>query len=272
MKASRFLDLLPSPFPPARNPIAHEMMNPDLALSKPPQQEVRPANTHAIKLSEHWAVVGASGSGKTYFIARGLLEYLRRMYPDTLRYVIDSTNDVKLPQYIGEGRVRHYQHEHPPALTDGPEYTVVWSPPMDNPGHYENFLSSILYARNPAIVVIDELASLAGYARTAVPPESYIRLLKQGRKHGITVVTGSQSIQRVPEPVFTQMTHYAQFRIGISRYAHSMARMYLNHGEDEEYNYSQPVGKYGFWYRRTDGNFLAREFAGMSSFFKHSPL
>lgn len=234
---------------------------------KPSEAEPKPVNKLSIRLGEHWAIVGATGSGKTYFATRGLLEYLRRMFPTAKRYVLDTSADEHIARYVHEPRV--HEGDKIPPLLESPLYTSIWTPYVDNEEHYERYLDSILRAREPAIVLIDEIANLVGYSKSAEPPDAYIRLIKQGRKHKITVVTGTQSIQRVPEPVFTQMTHYAQFRIGASRYAASMARQYLNHSEEEQRN---PFGKYGFWYRRVDGNYAAREFAGLSSFFKFAPL
>lgn len=220
----------------------------------------RPANSLGIRLGEHVAVVGITGCGKTHF-AKGWLEYLRRQYPYAKRYVLDSTEDGMIGV---SGRLDVRGNRVPDLLRD-PSFTQIWTPDTDVPALYDAWFSKILYAREPAIVLVDEMASLnAGH--NGEPPGGFIKLLKQGRKHGVTVISLTQEIARVTPTVFRQMKHFVQFYINAEIYDLSMARRYLNIDKEQQ---RPPHGQYGFFYRRTDGIFAHREFPSMQAFFKN---
>lgn len=150
-----------------------------------------------------------------------------------------------------------------PDLLRSPTYTQVWTPDTDIAQLYDAWLHKLLYAREPAIVLIDELASLPNDMEKW---PGLIKLLKQGRKHGTTMIVLTQEIANVTLTVFRQMSHFANFRINNEIYDLSMARKYLNIAKEEQ---RPPTNQYGFFYRKTSGQFPMREFASMQAFFKN---
>jgi len=218
---------------------------------------VRPLTGMPTKLGQHWAIVGKTGSGKTRF-ALGLLGYLRRSHPKTPRYVLNSTDD-DMPEIHAPLTVRGNQS--PDVMTDG-TYTQVWTPDSDDLDEYNEWFLKILYRRQPAIVLIDEIASLSGRSRNATL-EGHIKLLKQGRKHGITVINETQSLSHVPLDIFRQMEYYVQFRINNDVHEVSTSRRYLDVDKKE---YHQPNAPYGFFLKRS-GLHTVKEYRSMRELF-----
>jgi ABC-type dipeptide/oligopeptide/nickel transport system ATPase component len=210
-------------------------------------------------MGEHWAIVGKTGSGKTHY-AKDLLEYYRVHYPHAKRYVLDSTEDG-MEGVVGKMEIRGNRI---PDLLKNAAHTQVWVPDTDVPGNYNTYFEKILYARQPAIVFVDEIASLTN-GRNTDPLDGFIKLLKQGRKHDITVINLTQEIARVPQSMFKQMTHFVLFRINNETYDISMARKYLD--VDKEH-FDHPQAKYGFKHKRTDGEYSVKEYQSSQHFFK----
>ncbi len=223
------------------------------------EAEVKPYNALAARLGQHWTVVGATESGKTRF-SLALLEFLRRQFPHVPRYVLNSTDDdmpeIKFPREIRGNYV--------PDILHDAVYTQVWTPDTDDLEAYNKWLLKILYARKPAIVLLDEIASLTGYGREVGVLEGHYKLLKQGRKHGITVINETQELSRVPLVMFRQMTWFAQFRLNNDTFETSSARRYLDVSKEE---YHQPTAPFGFHLKRTRGNFPAREYRSYHDLF-----
>lgn len=216
-------------------------------------------NKLGIHLGEHFAIVGITGSGKTH-MAKDLLEYLRRQYPHAKRYVLDSTEDG-MDGIVG--RMDYYGNKIPDLVRNS-AHTQIWTPDTDVPANYNSWFEKILYAREPAIVFVDEIASLTN-GKSGDVPDGFIKLLKQGRKHDITVISLTQEIARVPLTMFRQMKHFILFRINNETYDLARARSYLNVSKEDQ---RHPVGKYGFFYRRTDGDYSPKEFMHVQHFFK----
>lgn len=222
----------------------------------------RPYNRLGARLGEHWSIVGATGSGKTRFSV-ALLEYYRRQFPHAKRYVLDSSGDgmpeVHAPAVVEGDRV--------PDLLTRSVYTQVWQPETDILDNYNEWLLRILRARQPAIVLIDELASLTSYDTASNILEGHFKLLKQGRKHGITVINETQEIARVSLTIFRQMSWFVQFRLNRDPWEWSRARNYLNILKEEQ---NAPSAPYGFFMRRVTGNFPAREFRSYQELFANT--
>lgn len=223
------------------------------------EAEVKPHNHLALKLGQHWTIVGATESGKTRF-SLALLEYYRRQFPHVPRYVCNSTDDdmpeIKFPVEIRGNK--------PPDVLHSPTYTCVWIPDTDDLDAYNEWLLKILYMRKPAIVLLDEIASLTGYGKQVGVLEGHYKILKQGRKHGITVINETQELSKVPLVMFRQMTWFAQFRLNNDTFETSSARRYLDLSREE---YRQPSAPFGFHLKRTRGNFPAREYRSMHDLF-----
>jgi hypothetical protein len=222
------------------------------------EAEPRQYNHLAVKLGQHWSVVGKTGSGKTRF-SLALLEYYRRQFPHVPRYVLNSTDDdmpeIKFPREI--------RGNTPPDIQHDSTYTQVWIPDTDDLDAYNEWLLKILYARKKAIVLLDEIASLTGYGKQVGILEGHFKILKQGRKHGITIINETQELSRVPLVMFRQMEYFVLFRINNDAYEISTARKYL---EVERDDYRPPHASFGFHLKRT-GNFPAREYRSMHDLF-----
>lgn len=225
------------------------------------EQDYMPRPLHHIsaELGKHWAIVGKTGAGKTRF-ALALLEFLRRANPKVPRYVLNSTAD-DMPEIHAPLEVTG---DSPPALLRDGMYTQVWVPDTDNLNAYNQWMLNILQSRRPAIVLIDEVASLTGNSKHVTVLEGHMKLLKQGRKHNITVINETQELTRVPMMMFRQMEYYAQFRIGKDPHELAMARCYLDISKQEQ---RQPSAPYGFFLKR-DGLHSVQEYRSMNELFK----
>lgn len=227
------------------------------------EANVRPHNNLALQLGQHWTVVGKTGSGKTRF-SLGLLEYCRRQWPRVPRYVLNSTDD-DMPEIHAP---REYRGNHVPDIITDAAYTQVWVPDTDDLEAYNQWLLKILYRRQRAIVLLDEIASLTGYSKQIGVLEGHVKLLKQGRKMGITVINATQELSRVPLVMFRQMTYFVQFRINNDFNELARARSYLDQSREEHH---QPLAPFGFHMRRTDGSYPSREYRSMHELFGFKP-
>lgn len=219
----------------------------------------RTLNSLPTKLGQHWAVVGKTGSGKTRF-SLGLVEYLRRLNPQVPRYILNSTGD-DMPEV--HAPMTFYGNLVPDTMNGG-TYTQVWTPDTDDLDAYNEWMLKILQARRPAIVLIDEVASLTGNSKQIKVLEGHMKLLKQGRKHGITVINETQELTRVPTVMFNQMEYYVQFRINNDITQVTAARRYLDVSKAE---YKQPSAPYGFFLKRS-GLHIVKEYRSMNELFK----
>lgn len=218
----------------------------------------RQANELQLYLGEHIGVVGSTGTGKTVFVTRGLLPYLKQMYPHVPRYVIDSTGDPDMLDLIDdplpvEGNV-------PPDVLHDSRSTIVWTPRNSKiPLQYADFFNKLIDARKPGIIVIDEIASITKQALLELET-----LFKQMRKHGGTVIGETQRIAKVDSDMFSQLTHFFLFNINPEPYDLQQARSYLRVPKEE---FELPHSKYGFHYRRTRGDWPSQEYVDYHDFF-----
>jgi hypothetical protein len=187
------------------------------------------------------------------------MEYYRRLYPHAKRYILDSSGDGMPEVYAAH---RHTGDSIPPTLLS-PAYTLIWEPETDQLELYNAWLLRILQAREPAIVLVDEIASLTGYTSAGVL-EGHFKLLKQGRKHGITVINCTQEMTRVPLVMFRQMSYFVQFRLNRDPYELARARAYLDMTREE---HKAPSTQYGFFMRHTGGNFPVKEYRSYHDLF-----
>jgi hypothetical protein len=223
------------------------------------ENEARPQNFLSVHLGEHWAVVAKTGGGKTWFVVRGLLDYLHRMYPHVPIYIIDSTDDPDMEKLIPNHIL--IEGNKAPDLLYSSQRPLIWKPRNSKvPKEYAKFFLKMNDERRPQILVVDEVASITGEAENELEP-----LLKQMRKHNGTVIIESQQVAKVEPTVFRQMTHFVQGRINAEVYDMARARAYLGMTKEEHH---PPRSEFGFFYRRTSGgDFPAREFRDYREFF-----
>jgi hypothetical protein len=194
-------------------------------------------------LEDQWAIVGVRRSGKSTF-SRELLRELREAYPALRTYILDSSNDKDFRTFPG----LHIESEEAPDPIRQPGAIQVWRPPIDNIESYDAWLTRILKAEQPAIVLIDELSSLGGMSGRSFP-RGYFLVSKQGGKHGISLISCTQEAAYIPRVTLGQTTHVVRFRLLDSHDAKKVDKL-LRRPEDEWG--VDPGDKHGFFHRRTD--------------------
>jgi hypothetical protein len=88
--------------------------------------------------------------------------------------------------------------------------------------------------------------------------------MKQGRKHGITVINGTQEMTRVPLMMFRQMTHFVQMRLGNDPTDLAYARRYLGIAKEEQH---PPHSEFGLFYKRVGVKYPHEEYDSYTQFF-----
>lgn len=255
---------MPSPYPTdsiqlSKEDIIGQSYNPLEGMHAIDNEARINSDTASFQLGEHWTVAGATGSGKTVF-SRELLEQYRRKYPHVRRFVLNSTADEQFNDVVG---AQEFEGNKIPPKLD-PAYTCIWTPDTDDMQAYNKWLLSLLYSRERAVILLDDIASLVGYGRTISILDGHMKLMKQGRKHGITVINGTQEMTRVPLMMFRQMTHFVQLRLGNDPTDLAYARRYLGITKEEQ---KPPHAEYGLFYKRVGVRFPYEEYDSYSQFF-----
>ena len=148
---------------------------------------------------EHVAVIGDTGTGKTYLLAKGLLR-LRR-YVVVLKTKGDKDDDSKWTGFHRIRKARGMDHERFSRFVLEPEYKLQ---------AIEGFnMLERVWRQGGWTVVIDE----GWYAERIGLKESIERLLTQGRSKGISVVYGQQRPVTTSRFVISQATHAFVFRV-----------------------------------------------------------
>lgn len=223
------------------------------------ENDARDINYLLIELGEHWIIVGKTGSGKTHFTIKGALEYLKRTYPHVPRYIIDSTNDPKMSELVKDPL--WIEGNAPPDILRDTRKTLVWTPDNSKiPKQYCDFFEKLNDDRKPAIIILDEIASMTRQAQDGVET-----LFRQMRKHGGTVLAETQQIAEVDGTYFKQATHYVQLRMNPSDYDDRRSRSYLDISKE---NQKSPISKFGFFYRNVSNNAPMIEYNDYTEMFK----
>lgn len=202
---------------------------------------------HVVSLSDRWMICGMTGSGKTTF-ARRLIAELHRIYADVPIYILDSKQSGDFRGIRGA----RFDKRAPGPIDAGFQ---VWQPPYDNQKEYDRWLGNIYQDRNPAIVVIDELSSLAvGKSITSASyPLNYAIIAKQGRALGQCLITLTQEAAYIPRQTLDQTTHLVRFYL-LSDYDSRRLDIKLGRATrgkriEEDLN---PAHQHGFYYARID--------------------
>jgi hypothetical protein len=254
---SAVLAAIPDPMPVARSLEEHAHVSVG-TQSETLKDYAHATNTLAMYLGEHHAVIGATGSGKTFYTLDGLLPYLHTLYPHAKRYILDSTSDPDMLRHVPHALV-HTGNMVPPLLHSA-AYTQIWTPDNSRiPTAYAAWFDKLNDCHEPMIVVVDEVASITREALLSLEA-----LLKQARKHGGTVIALTQQIAKCDTTIFSQVSHLALFNIGSEVYDLARARALLGMSKVQQ---RPPHALHGFYYRRTRGNHDFKEISDSKQFF-----
>lgn len=196
-----------------------------------------------VSLSQHWAVVGTTGSGKTTF-ARMLLRRVQRLWPHVSLYVLDSKAAGDFTHFPG----LYTGDEAPKPITGAAGGVQVWQPDTNDLDEYDTWMRGILRGHDrahPALVMIDELSSVAPNRHRS--PDGLALLLKQGRGKGVSVVALTQAATNIPPEVLAMATHLVRFRLQNDYDARRADGLLWRDGKPRE-----PEAAHGFHYRRLD--------------------
>lgn len=203
-------------------------------------------------VGDHWAVIGATGSGKTFFDRQLLWEYAkasasllpyRKAFPI---YILDSKISGDFREFHHK-KIGHYHFGNtvPKLINPNKDGKIfqVWQPEEDDIDLYDEWFKQIYQARQPAVVLIDELGSITNDTATKVP-RYYSILLKQGRGLGIGVISNTQSPSYIPAQLIRQTMHLLRFRLNDEYDSKKIAKLL-----GREYAEWEPDDPHGFVYR-----------------------
>jgi Zonular occludens toxin (Zot) len=139
------------------------------------------------------------------------------------------------------------ESEYPPPLNS--EGIQVWRPYTDSIDIYDTWFKSILMSRKPRIILVDEVASIVKGSVNITVPEYFERCLKQGRSFGITIITSTQKLSKIPAVAKDQATHVVRYRISpASEYDRRIANALVG----RSFKSPEPSGKHSLIYCRID--------------------
>lgn len=204
------------------------------------------------KLGDHWAIVGATGSGKTQFVLQIVNTIARATGGFVPIYILDSKCPIAIPQKSdfkhlfrpkeGIGK-RHIGDAVPPIIRpQGRDFVQVWTPEDDeDKSKFDKWFHNIYKEGRPAIVLIDELSTVTTEAGKGT--HYYNILLKQGRGLDISVISLTQSPSYIPQSLLRQAMHVVRFRLN-DEYDSKKLRSAMGRVIEDE-----PKHEYGFYYR-----------------------
>lgn len=202
-----------------------------------------------INIGDRWAVIGGTGSGKTWF-DRVLLKTIVGQAAASGRLVPVYILDTKLQGDFSEftrpdiGQVAR-GNDLPKLLSPKERRPfLVWQPEEDDLDLYDAFFKKIYQARRSCIVLIDELSSITNTNASRFP-RYYDILLKQGRGMDIGLISNTQSPAYVPANLVRQATHLLRFRLNDEYDSKKLAKQ-LGRQYGDEWN---PPDEFGFLYR-----------------------
>lgn len=201
-------------------------------------------------------VVGTTNSGKTT-LAKAWVRELQRLYPNVPLHVLDSKGQQDFAGWPGIVA----QQAPPRPLTYGTAHAVqVWRPDFDSLLDYDAWFDTLFYTPGPSITLVDELSSLT--RRDGTAPDSFQKLMKQGRGKGKHVINLTQELVKIPRQVVTQTTHVFRFRL-VGEYDPRIGNRLVR----RESGAVEPTHKHGFFYARTDGHDAPVYYRDLSEFF-----
>lgn len=211
-----------------------------------------------VTMSDRWAIAGMSGSGKTTW-AKQLIPRMFEWYQCPI-YILDSKGEGIYDDIANEINVL----QDAPAALKEPRI-FVWKPPLDVLDEYDLWLQNILKARQPGVVLIDELANLGrGNAQSYVT--NYQLLLKQGRSLKLSTISMTQDLAYIPRQTMGQTTHFLRFLLQNPQDIRNAAALL---GLPDDSRRLQPPYPYGFFYKRVDRPSPVVSFENWQTFFSN---
>jgi DNA helicase HerA-like ATPase len=198
-------------------------------------------------VGDRWAIIGATGSGKTW-LSRDILKFYAN---STAGRVPITIFDTKM-----QGDFKEFEKRNIANIVEGndPRKVVsvmwkkpftIWKPEFDNVEDYNEYFrlvyQSAKHKHTPSITYIDELSSITSQGGKA--PDYYDVLLKQGRGMHNGIISVTQSPAYIPQNLLRQATHMIRMRLNDDYDIKKIARTMGNDALDE------PEHDYGFWYR-----------------------
>jgi ABC-type dipeptide/oligopeptide/nickel transport system ATPase component len=202
-----------------------------------------------IKLGDHFAVLGATGTGKTVAI-RELINTLILATDGYMPiYILDTKAPIADPnmsdfkEFFRPGiGTRHTGDKIPkPIKPRGKNFCQVWTPEEDVMENYNEYFKQIYQAGTPAVVLVDELSSVSS-SRGDITRYHNI-LMKQGRGLSISMINLTQSPAYIGQSIIRQAMHVMRFRLN-DNYDSKKLNGVMGKVVEEE-----PQDTYGFWYR-----------------------
>ena len=121
----------------------------------------------------------------------------------------------------------------------------VWQPLLLDPEQIERWLEQI-FNRPPAVLMIDELYVLK-YKGAQNYSDMYSVLQRAGRARGITTITNTQKMGKIPPDAYEQATH----RLGF--YMEGSYNRLIRSQMLKSERVPQPVDTWGFHYQHING-------------------
>lgn len=203
------------------------------------------------KLGDHWAIMGATGTGKTQLLLQLINQFARATGGFLPIYILDSKCPVSAPEKSdfkhlfrkkdGVG-TRHTGNTVPPIIRPkGRHFIQVWTPLEDDLEMYDRWFRQIYLEARPCIIIIDELSSVT--TERGQGTRYYNILLKQGRGLEMSMFSLTQSPAYVPQSLIRQAMHVIRFRLNDIFDSKKLAPA-MGRAVEEE-----PAHDHGFWYR-----------------------
>lgn len=179
-------------------------------------------------LSDRWAILGSTGSGKTHASMRIMDEMVKQTAlkgnPIPV-YILDTKIDKTVnARYNKEGIGVVYQGNDVPPIHKPQEvgaYYSIWRPLFDDFEMYDEFFFQVYQEARQggrgAIIYIDELSSIKKGSNSNTMPRYYEVLQKQGRsigQSGVGIINCFQSATWLPTDFLRNATHILRFRLG----------------------------------------------------------
>ena len=208
-------------------------------------EPLRAASQATLSRADRFALIGKTGSGKTYFAVALLWHLMQGASPGWKAVIVDSKGDT-------QDRARFERWGFmPTALRDlgRTKERLVTVPLRQGPSEKETVyqraqaLFRWAYARRRVILLVDEYTQVV---RSRTDPGPGLReVFARGRGRGVGLIGCTQEPVYVPRMLLSQASHELIFRLTFGNDIRAVRGMYPD--------YEVPPNLYGFYYRWVDG-------------------